>query len=190
MRGLATIEAANRYLRDVFMPDFNARFGVAPAEAGTAFVAYAGPALEGTLCLQERPPGRARQLRQLARPQPADPAAGAPSPLRPGNRPGARIGRWLPGDLRRPPLPGTLPRRCQPDHRPCPEGRMTHTTARTACGLVDNASAFPTIPPIHQQQERRTFDLSYPPDIFTRHRHFRHPGAPADLPGINPRSLL
>jgi hypothetical protein len=53
VRGLATAEAANVYLRDVFMPDFNARFGVVPAEAGTAFVAYAGPALENTLCLQE-----------------------------------------------------------------------------------------------------------------------------------------
>ena len=41
------------YLREVFLPDFNARFGVAPAEAGTAFVAYAGPVLENTLCVQE-----------------------------------------------------------------------------------------------------------------------------------------
>lgn len=53
LRGLTTAETANGYLRDVFMPDFNLRFGVPAAEAGTAFIAYAGPALEDTLCLQE-----------------------------------------------------------------------------------------------------------------------------------------
>jgi transposase len=53
VRGLATMAAANAYLREVFMADFNARFGVAAAEAGTAFVAYSGAALDDTLCLQE-----------------------------------------------------------------------------------------------------------------------------------------
>ena len=53
VRGLATMEAANVYLRDAFMPDFNARFGVAATEGGTAFVAYAGAGLADTLCLQE-----------------------------------------------------------------------------------------------------------------------------------------
>ena len=53
VRGLTTVSAANVYLRDVFMADFNARFGVAAAEAGTAYVAYAGPDLADTLCVQE-----------------------------------------------------------------------------------------------------------------------------------------
>jgi transposase len=53
VRGLATIAAANAYLREVFMVEFNARFGVAAAEAGTAFVTYAGAALDDTLCVQE-----------------------------------------------------------------------------------------------------------------------------------------
>ena len=35
------------------MADFNARFGVPAAEAGTAFVGYAGPDLADTLCVQE-----------------------------------------------------------------------------------------------------------------------------------------
>ena len=34
IRELATAEAANVHLRDVFMADFNARFGVAASEAG------------------------------------------------------------------------------------------------------------------------------------------------------------
>ena len=44
--------AANGYLREVFVPDYNARFGVPAAEPGTAFVAYAGPPLADVLCVQ------------------------------------------------------------------------------------------------------------------------------------------
>ena len=53
VRGLASMADANRYLREVFMADFNARFGVPAAEAGTAFVGYAGPDLADTLSVQE-----------------------------------------------------------------------------------------------------------------------------------------
>ena len=48
--------------------------------------------------------------------------------------------------------------------------RLSRENARMTGGFVDNASAFPTTPPAHHQQARRTFDLSYPADIFTRHR--------------------
>jgi hypothetical protein len=40
---IRTPEEANTYLRDSFMPSFNARFGKQAAEAGNAFIAYAGP---------------------------------------------------------------------------------------------------------------------------------------------------
>jgi hypothetical protein len=53
VRGLATADAANVYLRDVFMADFNARFGVAAFEVGSAYVPYVGAPLADTLCLQE-----------------------------------------------------------------------------------------------------------------------------------------
>jgi transposase len=53
LHGMTTMAAANIYLRDVFMADFNARFGVKPAEEGTAFVAYVGAALADTLSHQE-----------------------------------------------------------------------------------------------------------------------------------------
>ena len=53
LRGLAMMAAANTYLREVFMADFNARFGVAASEAGSAFIADAGPALADTPCVQE-----------------------------------------------------------------------------------------------------------------------------------------
>lgn len=53
VNGLTTMAAANQYLRDQFMPDYNARFAVAAAEPGTGFVAYQGVPLEEVLCVQE-----------------------------------------------------------------------------------------------------------------------------------------
>jgi transposase len=53
LAGIATIEAANRYLREVFVPDHNARFAVPAAEPGSAFIPYAGRPLEDVLCVQE-----------------------------------------------------------------------------------------------------------------------------------------
>lgn len=50
---IATIEAANRYLKELFVPDYNARFAVPAAEEGSAFIPYAGRTLEDILCVQE-----------------------------------------------------------------------------------------------------------------------------------------
>jgi hypothetical protein len=59
LHGLTSMAAANVYLREVFMADFNARFGVTAAEPGTAFVPYEGAALDDTLCQQlDRQVGR------------------------------------------------------------------------------------------------------------------------------------
>ena len=56
---IATVAAANRYLEEHFVPDYNARFAVPAAEAGSAFLAYAGQALDEVLCIQqERQVGR------------------------------------------------------------------------------------------------------------------------------------
>ena len=51
--GISTMTAANAYLRETFVPEYNSRFGKPAAEPGTAFVAYAGPPLEDVLCVQE-----------------------------------------------------------------------------------------------------------------------------------------
>lgn len=48
-----TPDAANTYLREVFVPAYNERFGKPPEEADSAFVAYAGPPLREVLCVQE-----------------------------------------------------------------------------------------------------------------------------------------
>jgi hypothetical protein len=50
---ITTLEAANHYLKQEFVPDYNARFAVPAAAEGSAFIPYTGRALEDVLCLQE-----------------------------------------------------------------------------------------------------------------------------------------
>jgi helix-turn-helix protein len=50
---IKTVAAANRYLKDRFVPDYNARFAVPAAEPGSAFVRYVGRPIEDVLCVQE-----------------------------------------------------------------------------------------------------------------------------------------
>jgi len=51
LAGITSIEAANRFLAERFVPAHNARFAVAAAEAGSAFVPFAGDLAE-ILCVQ------------------------------------------------------------------------------------------------------------------------------------------
>jgi transposase len=53
LAGIATIEAANVFLRDVYIPAHNARFAIKPEQDGNAFVAIAGVNLAEILCVQE-----------------------------------------------------------------------------------------------------------------------------------------
>lgn len=53
LAGITTIDGANRYLRERFLPDYNARFAVPAAETGSAFIPDAGRPLADVLCIQE-----------------------------------------------------------------------------------------------------------------------------------------
>jgi hypothetical protein len=54
LAGIATIEAANRFIREVYLPAHNARFAKPPAIAESAFVAVRDPAgLADILCVEE-----------------------------------------------------------------------------------------------------------------------------------------
>jgi len=53
LAGCDTIEAANAFLRDVYMPAHNARFAIEAAEPGSAFVSCEGVDLREILCVQE-----------------------------------------------------------------------------------------------------------------------------------------
>jgi transposase len=52
LQGISERDTANRFLRDVFLPQYNRRFAVPADETGTAFVAFIGDTSE-ILCLQE-----------------------------------------------------------------------------------------------------------------------------------------
>jgi len=51
LEGITSIADANRWLAAVYIPQHNARFAVAPAEEGSAFVPFVG-ALDDVLCVQ------------------------------------------------------------------------------------------------------------------------------------------
>jgi transposase len=55
LAGIASVPQANRYLREVFLPAFNAQFAIRAAEEGHAFVPWAGgaEALAEILCVHE-----------------------------------------------------------------------------------------------------------------------------------------
>lgn len=53
LAGITTMEAANRYLRELFMPAHNAQFQVPAADPGSAFIPYVGRDLADILCIQE-----------------------------------------------------------------------------------------------------------------------------------------
>ena len=53
LAGITDVDAANTWLREVYLPAHNARFAVAAEEEGTAFVAVAPEQWREVLCLQE-----------------------------------------------------------------------------------------------------------------------------------------
>ena len=53
LAGIATVEAANRFIRDVYLPAHNARFTVKPEQEDTAFVPVPGLDLDEILRVQE-----------------------------------------------------------------------------------------------------------------------------------------
>ena len=50
--GITTMDAANRYLREVYLPSFNAEFMHPTSEAGSAFIPWVGSNLDDILCEQ------------------------------------------------------------------------------------------------------------------------------------------
>ncbi|MGH6820847.1 MAG: ISNCY family transposase, partial [Methylocella sp.] len=53
LAGITEIDAANRFLREVYIPEHNARFAIPAEQEGSAFVAVPGVDLGEILCVQE-----------------------------------------------------------------------------------------------------------------------------------------
>jgi transposase len=53
LAGIASIEAANAFIREVYLPAHNARFAVPAAQPGSAFTPIPGVDLDEILCVQE-----------------------------------------------------------------------------------------------------------------------------------------
>jgi transposase len=53
LAGITTIAAANRFLAETFIPDYNARFAIVPEQPGSAFVPVTNQAWREILCVQE-----------------------------------------------------------------------------------------------------------------------------------------
>jgi transposase len=53
LAGIATVAAADAFIRDVYIPAYNAQFSVKPQQQGSAFVAIPGVDLTEILCVQE-----------------------------------------------------------------------------------------------------------------------------------------
>ncbi len=52
LAGITTMEAADAFIRDVYVPAHNARFSVKAEQEGSAFVAIPGVDLNEILCVQ------------------------------------------------------------------------------------------------------------------------------------------
>jgi hypothetical protein len=88
---MTDIEAANAFIREVYLPAHNARFAVNPAGDGSPFTPIPGVDLDEILCVQEE-----RQVMndncvsyRTLNPRTADPGANA-APLRQGASQGPR----------------------------------------------------------------------------------------------------
>jgi hypothetical protein len=53
LAGITTIDAADAFIRGVYLPAHNARFAVEPAGEGSAFTPIPGVDLDEILCVQE-----------------------------------------------------------------------------------------------------------------------------------------
>ena len=53
LAGIVDLVEANRFIAEVFLPDYNARFAIAAAEPGSAFVPVARAQWQDVLCVQE-----------------------------------------------------------------------------------------------------------------------------------------
>ena len=163
--GITTMEAASRFLENVYLPRHNAAFARTPEDAGSAFVPFAG-LLADILCVQEgRVVGNDNTVRYQNR------VLQIPADRHRHHyvKATVRVHEYSEGTLAVFHGPRPLARswtnpinRQRETLRCCP-----------ACGLMDNATALPISPQAPQPQQKRSIHLVPNADSSDCYRHFR-----------------
>ena len=166
--GIATLEAANAYLREQFIADYNSEFTRPPPIPPVRSSPSARPGPRSVSRRGRRAARRPRQCRELRRPRPAARQAAGTAELRGLARPGAAAPHWHAHRLARPAVPGPL--RC---HRPAPgrpsparaeaprtpRGRPTSRPKNARAHVAQDAPfrgrPSQDIPPLEAQSRRR-----------------------------------
>ena len=167
LAGISDIEAANRYIREVFLPAFNAQFAVPAAEPGSAFVAYLGPELTDILSIQE-----ARQVQNDITVRYHGLLLQIPeqSHRRHFVKASVRVHEYPDGTLAVFHGPRCLGRYDQQGNLETDKSSLRAAYIRSATKPVDKWKAAPRLPTSPQaQQQQRTFNVLPNPDIFTCH---------------------
>src|SRR3954451_19287503 len=170
--GLASIEAVNHWLATVYIPQHNARFAVAAAEEGAAFVPFVG-VLDDILCVQaERVVGNDNTVRYEGRglqiPEQRYRRHFVKANVRVHEYPDGRLAIFH-GPPRRPDY--------EPDRPLIDQISPPRTAAylRSAAKPMDGVDepCSPPPPTGQHQHQKRTCDVLQMPDIFTRSRQCR-----------------
>jgi len=106
LAGIATMDQANGWLRDTYIPAHNARFAIKAGRRAAPSSRRVGSG--GGSVRSGRARRRQRQLRIVPQPQATDPGEAAASALRQGDGESASISRRRPRRFPWPPLPRTL----------------------------------------------------------------------------------
>ena len=138
---------ANRFLKEVFLPQHNARFATPAEDRGTAF---ASPARSTTSCASTRTHRLKRQHGALQAPGTSDPRRPPPPPLRQGQgpRPNTPTAQW-PSSMDRDVWRDTTPMANRSTAKPARPRDPLRRDRPAPCGQVDSRSAtdhFPTGP--------------------------------------------
>ena len=155
--GITTMEAANRFLENVYLPRHNAAFARTPEDAGSAFVPFAG-LLEDILCVQEE-----RRSATTIRCGTRTASCRSPPTATVTTTSRRRCGFTSTRTAR---SPSSTVRGVWRDIRPQahswtkPINRRRETLRRRlAHGFVDNAAALPTTPQAPQPQQKRSIHM-------------------------------
>ena len=170
LAGITGIDEANRFLKEVYLPQHNARFATPAKDQGTAFVPFAG-ALD--IRRARRHPVHPRGTHRSLTTTPCATSAGCssspptapPPPLRQGHGPGARVSRRHARRLPRTPMPGPLQGRRRAHRHLNPAGRVIRFDA-TGQSPVDKWTAAPrltTSPQAQQPQPKRSTHMVHKP---------------------------